>query len=429
MNYISEITSRLDTVIESVSANISKFVRNPEKDFTRKNKLPFTEMIRLILSLGGGTLNSELLDYYKYNPNVATASAFVQQRAKILPEAFNFLFRSFTDSLDVKLYGNYRLFAVDGSDANLSQNPDDYATFIKREKDTKGCNLLHLNALYDLISKLYVDFNTQPKREADENRAFVEMVDKSTIKEQVILTADRGYESYNNLAHIAQKGWKFLIRVKLGGKGILSSLKIPDDAFDIDINLQFTRNRDKAKSNHLLKLLANNTVFDYLLPDSDDVYTLSFRAVRFQLPNGEYEAVLTNLNRDEFRPGQLMELYHMRWGIETSFRDLKHTIGLAFPHSKKSDSILQEIAARLTLYNFCEAIVTNAVIKQKETKYIYEIDFTTAVKVCRKFLRDIVKSGVVEILIKKYLHPVKDNRSFSRCTSNAKWTNFWYRIS
>lgn len=119
----------------------------------------------------------------------------------------------------------------------------------------------------------------------------------------------------------------------------------------------------------------------------------------------------------------------MRWGIETSFRDLKHTIGLAFPHSKKSDSIAQEIAARLTLYNFCEAVVTNTFVEEKETKYVYEIDFTTAVKVCRSFLRKIVKSGVVEILIKKYLHPIKDGRSFPRTTSNAKWSNFWYRIS
>lgn len=37
-----------------------------------------------------------------------------------------------------------------------------------------------------------------------------------------ILIADRGYEVYNNMAHIEQKGWKYLIRVK-NKQGILSS--------------------------------------------------------------------------------------------------------------------------------------------------------------------------------------------------------------
>ena len=429
MNTASKVMSLLNTAIASLVSNISLFVRNPGKDFTRKGKLPFVEMIRMILSFGGGTLNSELLDHFKYDPNVATSSAFVQKRDKILPRAFRFLFHKFTDFLVTKMLDNYRVLALDGSDVNTPQNPEDHTSFFKRKSDSKGYNLLHLNALYDLVNRLYVDYIIQPKRESDENRALVEMIDRSDIKGRVIVTADRGYESYNNIAHIAEKGWKFLIRVKIGGKGIFSTLGLPDGPVDIDVNIQLTRSRDKAKANPALKYLADNVVFDYLEPGSEDVYSLSFRAVKFQLPNGEFEAVVTNLNRDEFPPKRIMELYHMRWGIETSFRDLKHTIGLAFPHSKKPDSIEQEVAARLTLYNFCEAIVTDAIIEQKETRYVYEIDFSTAVKLCRKFLRDIVESSVVDVLIRRYLHPVKDGRSFPRTTSSTKWTNFWYRIS
>ena len=33
----------------------------------------------------------------------------------------------------------------------------------------------------------------------------------------------------------------------------------------------------------------------------------------------------------------IKELYHMRWGIETSFRELKYAIGLTSFHSKKRD--------------------------------------------------------------------------------------------
>ena len=49
---------------------------------------------------------------------------------------------------------------------------------------------------------------------------------------------------------------------------------------------------------------------------------------------------------------EIKELYHKRWGIETSFRELKYAIGLSALHSKKRESIKQEIYARLLLYNF-----------------------------------------------------------------------------
>lgn len=54
------------------------------------------------------------------------------------------------------------------------------------------------------------------------------MVDRSAI-ESALLLADRGYESYNNLAHIQEKGWNFLIRIKDGtaGIGILALLCQP----------------------------------------------------------------------------------------------------------------------------------------------------------------------------------------------------------
>ncbi len=52
----------------------------------------------------------------------------------------------------------------------------------------------------------------------------------------------------------------------------------------------------------------------------------------------------------------IKELYHLRWGVETSFRELKYTIDLVHFHCKKRNYIEQEAWARLIVYNFCEAI-------------------------------------------------------------------------
>lgn len=78
----------------------------------------------------------------------------------------------------------------------------DEATYFNSTKDGRGYNLLHLNALYDLESKLHLDTGIQDGGEEHESRALVELVNRSELTEPVTLIADRGYEAYNNTAHI-----------------------------------------------------------------------------------------------------------------------------------------------------------------------------------------------------------------------------------
>ena len=58
----------------------------------------------------------------------------------------------------------------------------------------------------------------------------------------------------------------------------------------------------------------------------------------------------------------------MRRGIETSFRNLKHTPGLLHLHAKKVEFVLREIFAKLTMYNFCELITQSVVIRQAQKR-------------------------------------------------------------
>lgn len=96
--------------------------------------------------------------------------------------------------------------------------------------------------------------------------------------------------------------------------------------------------------------------FDYIKNASDALYPISFRVVRFSVKKGLYETVITNLPADRFSPQLLRELYHKRWGIETSFRDLKYTLALTHFHAKKRPFIEQEIFSRMTLYNFASLL-------------------------------------------------------------------------
>ena len=119
----------------------------------------------------------------------------------------------------------------------------------------------------------------------------------------------------------------------------------------------------------------------------------------------------------------------MRWGIETSFRELKYAIGLNYFHSKKVEYITQEIYARVILYNYCELITMNVVIQQKDTKHIYQMNFTIAIHICRHFLRNDISPPDVETLIQKHLLPVRPGRSDPRKIKAKSAVSFLYRVA
>ena len=384
------IKARLISIITEMARSPGLFVKNPGKDFTRKRKLGLDNMLTLLLGMGGGSLRAELLAGRGYAADTATVSAFIQQRDKILPFAFEFLLHEFTRSFsDIKTYKGFRLLAVDGTDLHIATNPNDSDTYFKNLPEKSGFNLLHLNALYDLCNGIYIDALIQGRRIANEHKALTQMVDRSYIHNQTILIADRGYESYNNLAHIERKGWNYLIRIKdRFSSGILSGLSLPEsEEFDVDFHRILTHkqtNEVRAQSS-LYRRLMPQANFDFLDPFKNVFYPISFRIVRFEIANGAYETVITNLSRNAFPLFELKKLYRLRWGIETSFRTLKYAVGLVCFHSKKAEYISQEIFASLTLYNFSRGIALYAIPRPRNTRYDYQINFSLAIRICRHF--------------------------------------------
>ena len=103
---------------------------------------------------------------------------------------------------------------------------------------------------------------------------------------------------------------------------------------------------------------------------------------------------MTKLDKDSFPADELKHLYHLCWGIETPFRQLKYTVGLSLFQSKQVEYITQEIYARLTMYNFYELITSPVVIQKKPVKYVHQTNFTATVYICRQFLRDTVAQSI-----------------------------------
>ena len=431
----------LNTAIAKLCENAKMFVKNPKRDFTRDRKLPLREMISILLCMEGGSLTNELLRYFKCSKHTASSSAFIQQRQKIKESAFPSLFDLFVKNTDKdRLYKGYRLLAADGSDIQIPTNPNHADSYFPGANGQKPYNLLHLDAVYDLLQRTYLDAAVCGRKKADERGALCNMVDRSSVSKAIVI-ADRGYESYNLLAHIQEKGWKYLIRIKdIDSSGIASSLNLPaTQEFDTSFQLHLTKRQTKAARELLhdtnrYKFLYANCPFDYLPSSSRKhdpltFYYLPFRIVRFKISDSCYETVITNLDTETFPPDELKRLYGMRWGIETSFRELKYTLGLLHFHAKKVENITQEIFARLIMYNFSELITSHVVIHKPNRKHPYKANFSVAVQVCRQFLLGNISPPDVEAAISKNVSVTHIGRSNPRNMVVKHAVSFLYRIA
>ena len=435
--YIREV---LFENIRKVTDNIKDYCVNPEKDFIRNRKFSAERLIKGIIGMKGGSLSNEILDMFDFASDTPTTSAFVQQRVKLKAEAFEAVFRSFTNSVIKTTDDEIPLLAVDGSDVQIPVNPDDVDSYYPGINEHRAFNLLHLNALYNLNHNTYMDLIIQKSRKANEHAAFIQMIDRLELNKAIIMV-DRGYESYNNIAHVQEKGLHYIFRIKDGEAGIKQCLKLPkEDTYDIDIALKlYNRNKQtvlkmaKDKDIYQYRHLTKTAVFDYLPPTNAvgeaALYEMHFRIVRFEISENTYETILTNLDRDEYSPERLKELYSRRWGIETSFRKLKLTMGMVNFHSKKMMCICQEIYAHLIIYNFTEMITSHVVIKTKKRKYTYTANFAVSSHVCRKYFKKETTSSDLKAIIKNNIIPIRPDRHYTRKRRRRLSFSFLYRVS
>ena len=148
-----------------------------------------------------------------------------------------------------------------------------------------------------------------------------------------------------------------------------------------------------------------------------------------------YECLITNLPAWEFPKEKLKEIYHLRWGIETAFCQLKYSVSMAAFHAKKVEYIKQEIYARLILFNFSKSVSSHASVsknKRKKYKHAYKINFNMAVHICRLFLKRSCDMHPLDVIgwIQQYLRVEKEpGRSFLRNLRGIGAVSFFYRLS
>ncbi len=408
------------------------------RNFTRNRKLPMETMMKLLLGMSGGSLAKEL-----YFAGIdATPGAFVQQRHKIAPSAFQSVMRDFNRyslPVDDLRYKGYRLLALDGSTIStpLDRNSESFLA-VPTHPDGGYC-AQHINPLFDLLNNTYYDCVIQAQSRMDEVGGLIQLLYQTRFPDKTLIIMDRAYGGYNALCHcINCPNVDFLVRLRHGSTAMTPIKALPWMEFDRDISFTLTTSQSKEHKElgYILMQTSNNSGhknrprwdFGHINP-----YPVAFRVVRFKLPTGEYETLATSLPRNLFSMDELKMLYFKRWQIETSFLMLKHRIGLVNLHGKSDDFALQEIYAGLTMYNFASRIARQAIIKnRRENIYEYRVNMTMAIQLAKNFFRTPSMSGK-ELIddISRYVVPVRPGRQDERknLKRDASFRSFVFRVA
>ena len=424
----SRIKRSLTNLIELAASHPEDFVNNPGKDMTRNRKCNFQDTVSMILTFENHSLKTEIADYFPDPDTRIVKSTFVKQRDKINDCFFPWLFQSFNAAMPCpKKYKGYRLCCCDGSDVNLPTDKNDKENYVEYASKNGGYYQKHLNALYDPLNERFLDIVLQPRPTFNEASALCEMVARYHNSQPTIFLADRGYQSFNLIATITEKGQFYLIRAKdlRSYSSFLKHVPLPAEGneFDVDVTLGLTRSRKKQYAKHpdKYKTLHKNRRFDFIAEDDyETVYDLSFRIVCIDIGDGNYEYLLTNLLRDTFSMEELKDLYHTRWDEETAFRYIKYAFCMVYFHCKKRAFIDQEIYARLIMFNFAailRSIAEKELEKQKTSpkrKWKQRLSFESIADTARQFLKTRMTNKKIMALLLMYKSPIRPGRTFPR---------------
>lgn len=436
MSYPDELRACLDGAIADIVARKGGYASDI-RQFTRQRKLTDFDIFRFLIGCSGGTLNKELR-IWGYD---CTPSALSQRRKNISPNAFYDIWQRFNelcaDANTARFHGKYRLWAIDGTELPVFRN-ENSESHIKTPINPQGFNALHANIIHDITNSQFVDCAMG----RDEQGKLLALLYKRKFNEPTILVMDRGYESYNTVAHCCNiPNLFFVLRVKQGKAAFRDIQKLPMEPLDQSFTTTITtyqRNIDKENGWVYLntgsrkgKQLSTNTRvtrFDFPSP-----HTINCRIVRFRIgDSNHYETLLTNLPRDEFPLSEMEQIYSLRWRVEQSFDGLKNKTGLKLLHGRSDGYALQELYARLIFYNFTSLICRSVAVKQSDkAKSIIKISFKDATDLCRDFFRNPDADGEKLLAdIAKYTYYDQQGRKKERGTIKPKtFVAFTYRTS
>ena len=334
--FFYQITRKASDLINSDDYRERNITR--QTAFTRNRKLSFPVMIVLLLNFLTRTMQIDLDDFFANVLDAGTDSvtkqAFFKARKNILPDAFKELFLMTRDMVlnknKIKRHKGYRILAIDGSELRLDKTKENKDIFLPRNHSPENKTNAEISLLYDVISHYVIDAQIGS-----------------------IGVCEREYAK-KNLAHFSSICDEKDMIATLTGMGCKYLMRLQASCF---------------------KGVKENPSNDFRITVSTKTDTYSVRVVRVILKSGEIETLITNLSEDEFSADDFLDLYFLRWGIETTYDTLKNKLLIEKFSGRSPVAVLQEYYAMMFVLNCIAAMsatVNRKLLSRKtDCKYQY----------------------------------------------------------
>ena len=334
-----------------------------------------------------------------------TQQAFSLARQKIKWEAFRELFDETVDnhyrlfSEELEYWHGLRIFAVDGSKLALP-NDQPLRDYFGATGPEKTSPTAQGSIAYDILNDLVADARIEPM-DTDERTIALMHINKiaglASFREwKELMIFDRGYPSFELITALLDKKIHFLMRVRKKHSVAIDGLRRGDHALELE--------QDNRK--------------------------ITVRVLKFRLPGGEEETLITDIQDRKHGMKAFKQLYFLRWPVETKYDQVKNKLEIENFSGRLVDNIRQDFFATMVMTNLVTDLVYEAQLEVdadqagKNNKYKYKINVNHAIGVMKDYLiqafceEDPVKrrkklDEIIEMLERRII-PIRPGRSLPR---------------
>ena len=323
--------------------------RRAPSDFTRRRKMPADLLALSVVARKGRTLKIELREFAREveMDEAISAPGYLKAREKLNPEALLCLAQHHASSVyadgDFAAYKGMLLVAVDGTTANVPTTPETLERYGDASNaGARGQAMMGISGAYDVVNRQLLDLtiNRGGFDERAQVPAHVEAVGAVTGGLPFALVMDRGYPSFALMAALSDAGVPYVMRAQpvFMNAEFRAAAAGGGDSWQA---VEFTHDRLKTVRRH------SESSYEFLKGRRP----LPVRCVLLDIGGEAPEKLVTNIGADVLSPGELKEVYHLRWGVETCFQMLKDRLQLENMTGTKPALIEQDVYAAAYLLN------------------------------------------------------------------------------
>lgn len=401
--------------------------------YTRIRKVTRSELLYQMLTRKGQSQWGELMDFYDSvgKPKDISEQGFYAARLKFNPEAVRvmsneYIAKIYDDNDDsMKKFKGCLVLAIDGSKIILpttQENIERFGQYTNGRSEVQPSMAL-VSTLHDSLNSLKLDVLID-RFDGSERDLAQRHIDYflQTYSQKAIITCDRGYPGIRLIDQIINGNQYFLFRcTSTSFKKYFDQVQPGEDKV-LDVTFDRVSTNAYRDDRHFRQHLMNTT------------YHLRFTKLAIGTDKDGKQVVehlISNLPQEEFTAEELKELYHLRWGTETSYERLKSRMKMEEFSGVKPTLIMQDIYADCWMFNLVALKIMYAnehkPIDKQNGSYTIRRNFNKSIGVMKKYLLKVLVQGDTTALdkidrnIESELCWVKnEDRSFARKTAVNK---------